>query len=89
MHYRTPDDQDRLAGFQESANREAREYIGWAMHMTDSAIFLLGTAIAMHACVKGWNAACHRKADRLALALAALFWLLAAFIVYEGVRIVI
>ena len=57
--------------------------------MSGGAISLLGAAIAMHACVLGWNAACHRKAERLSLTLGTLFWLLAAIFVYQVVRLAI
>jgi hypothetical protein len=59
------------------------------MNLTERAISLLGAAIAMHACVLGWNAASHRKADRVSWALGALFWLLAAIVICQAIRLAI
>jgi hypothetical protein len=42
---------------------------------------ILGAAIAMVACVHGWNAAEHRKADRVAYSMAILFYAFTAVLV--------
>jgi uncharacterized membrane protein YozB (DUF420 family) len=42
---------------------------------------ILGVAIAMHACVQGWNAAEHRKAGRVANVMAVLFYAFTAIFV--------
>lgn len=55
----------------------------------ERALALVGTAIAMHACMAGWNSAAHRKSERSCLTLATLFWLLTALFLYETVRTVL
>jgi hypothetical protein len=42
---------------------------------------ILGVAIAMHACIQGWNAAEHRKSGRVANVMAGLFYAFTAIFV--------
>jgi ABC-type transporter Mla maintaining outer membrane lipid asymmetry permease subunit MlaE len=42
------------------------------------AIIGVGVAIAMLACIQGWNAAAHRKDERTATAMSVVFYLLIA-----------
>jgi hypothetical protein len=55
----------------------------------ERAIVMLAAAIAMHACILGWNAAAHRKSERASLTLGVLFWLLLVIFAYFAMRMVI
>jgi hypothetical protein len=53
-------------------------------------VMMLAAAVAMLACVHGWNAAEHRKAAVTSAFFAALFWMLAAFLgfwAYQSTKI--
>jgi hypothetical protein len=55
----------------------------------ERAIVVLAAAVAMHACILGWNAAAHRRSERAALALGSLFWLLVAIFAYSAIRVAV
>jgi hypothetical protein len=53
-------------------------------------VMMLAAAVAMLACIHGWNAAEHRKAAVASAFFAVLFWALAAFLgfwAYQSTRI--
>lgn len=55
----------------------------------ERAVVVLAAAIAMLACILGWNAAAHRKAETMTRSFNVLFWVLVVIFVYFAVRVVV
>ena len=65
-------------------NRGADMTINFALPPTG--LYALAIAISMYAAGKAWNYAEHCQSKRMASALAILFWMFAAVILYDGYR---
>jgi hypothetical protein len=55
----------------------------------ERAVVVLAAAIAMLACILGWNAAAHRKAVAVTRSFSILFWTLVVVFAYFAVRVAI
>ena len=62
---------------------------GW-LEETDMAIAIMGVgvAIAMLACMQGWNAAAHRQDERTTTIVSVLFYVLAAVLFVLLVKVI-